>query len=101
MAPATFAASSPDSDDHATTRFFGSGPVGLKPLPAPGRRPAGRGHTRLGGVNLNDLKIAGRDTGQAFSLFEYTGCECGGLPPRVTLFADHGLYVVGPPLAQA
>ena len=41
---------------------------------------------QLGGVTPNDLKIAGR--------------ECGGPPSHPSLFADHGLRIVGPPLAR-
>lgn len=51
-------------------------------------------HTRLGGRNPNDLKIAGRDTGNAFSLFEYTGHERGGPPLHIHPAQDEVFYVL-------
>jgi len=51
-------------------------------------------HTRLGGLNPNDLKIAGRDTGNAFSLFEYTGHERGGPPLHVHPEQDEVFYIL-------
>ena len=51
-------------------------------------------HTRLGGLNPNDLKVAGRDTGGAFSLFEYTGRERGGPPLHVHPQQDEIFYIL-------
>jgi quercetin 2,3-dioxygenase len=50
--------------------------------------------TRLNGRNPNDLKIAGRDTGGAFSLFEYTGHERGGPPLHLHPHQDEVFYVL-------
>lgn len=50
--------------------------------------------TRLAGRHPNDLKVAGRDTGDAFSLFEYTGTAKGGPPLHVHPHQDEIFYVV-------
>ena len=52
---------------------------------------------RPGGRNPNDLKIAGRDTGNTFSLFEYTGHERGGPYPHPYPEQDEGFYVLSGP----
>ena len=52
-------------------------------------------HIRLNGRNPNDLKIAGRDTGGAFSLFEHTGHERGGPPLHLHPHQDEVFYVLG------
>lgn len=60
------------------------------------RKGAGRlgEQTRLGGSQANDLKVAGRDTGSLFSLFEYTGTEPGGPPLHVHPHQDEVFYVL-------
>jgi len=60
------------------------------------RRSAGRfgEQTVLGGVSPNDLKVSGKDTGGALSVFEYTGREKGGPPLHVHPLQDEIFYVV-------
>jgi len=49
--------------------------------------------TLLNGKNPNDLKVSGKDTGGALSVFEYYGRETGGPPLHVHPLQDEVFYV--------
>lgn len=59
---------------------------------------SGRGRfgetTKINGANPNDLKVSGQDTGDALSIFEYTGKEKGGPPLHVHPHQDEVFYVM-------
>ena len=47
----------------------------------------------LGGASINYLKVAGSDTGDQLSIFEYQGKKRGGPPMHVHPFQDETFYV--------
>lgn len=47
----------------------------------------------LNGVNRNDVKISGKDTGAELSIFEYNGRERGGPPLHLHYHQDEIFYV--------
>jgi len=49
--------------------------------------------TVLNGVNTNDIKISGKDTGGELSVFEYAGNEKGGPPMHLHHHQDEIFYI--------